>query len=149
MFELTTPDNEVVVPHASRSATLLGARHTASGQEVQPQEAASIAGVAYPVPAPAAVPAPVTLDALRATFTALSPLQTEGYVICDAHFRRLKLKHPGYVALHHLGQDGERVHYSPPTTVHACTQLTPLNHVYRRLARSQQGRCQCVVWGTL
>jgi hypothetical protein len=32
----------------------------------------------------------------------MSPLEQEGYVIVDWQFRRIKVKHPGYVALHHL-----------------------------------------------
>jgi hypothetical protein len=32
----------------------------------------------------------------------MDPLDQEGYVIVDAAFNRIKVKHPGYVALHHL-----------------------------------------------
>ncbi len=35
----------------------------------------------------------------------MSPLEQEGYVIVDAAFNRIKVKHPGYVALHHA-KDG-------------------------------------------
>ena len=35
----------------------------------------------------------------------MSPLAQEGYVVVDAAFRRIKVKHPGYVALHHA-KDG-------------------------------------------
>jgi hypothetical protein len=40
-----------------------------------------------------------------ATFDRLSPLAQEGYVIVDSAFRRIKVKHPGYVAIHHA-KDG-------------------------------------------
>lgn len=30
------------------------------------------------------------------------PLKQEGYVVVDQYFNRVKVKHPGYVALHHL-----------------------------------------------
>jgi hypothetical protein len=39
------------------------------------------------------------------TFATMSPLSQEGYVIVDGNFNRQKVKHPGYVALHHLADE--------------------------------------------
>jgi hypothetical protein len=36
------------------------------------------------------------------TFETFSPLAQEGYVVVDGNFNRIKCKHPGYVALHHM-----------------------------------------------
>jgi len=43
---------------------------------------------------------------IQATFVAMDPLTQEGYVIVDDQFRRIKVKHPGYIALHHMRGDG-------------------------------------------
>jgi len=32
----------------------------------------------------------------------MKPLEQEGYVVIDKHWNRVKIKHPGYVALHHM-----------------------------------------------
>jgi hypothetical protein len=32
----------------------------------------------------------------------MSPVKQEGYVVVDASYHRVKVKHPGYVALHHM-----------------------------------------------
>ena len=42
------------------------------------------------------------LAELKRTFADMDPLTFEGYVVVDAHNARAKVKHPGYVALHHL-----------------------------------------------
>ena len=42
---------------------------------------------------------------LLATFDTMDPVQQEGYVVVDALGNRVKVKHPGYVALHHM-KDG-------------------------------------------
>lgn len=43
-----------------------------------------------------------TVDEIQASFADLSPRAFEGYVVVDRAFRRVKIKHPGYVRLHHL-----------------------------------------------
>jgi len=42
---------------------------------------------------------------IQATFAGMDPLQQEGYVVVDAQGNRVKVKHPGYVAIHHM-KDG-------------------------------------------
>jgi hypothetical protein len=67
-----------------------------------------------------------SFDEVIAAAEKLNPLQQEGYVVVDAHFNRVKIKSPKYVALHHLrdgfgtrrlmeliqhGEDGEFLSY--------------------------------------
>lgn len=102
-FELTSPMNRVVVPHTTASLTLLGARNRVTGQEITPAEGAVLWGPSCPkivreFPL-------TTAEEIIASFAEISPLSQEGYVVVDAAFNRVKMKHPGYVALHHA-KDG-------------------------------------------
>jgi hypothetical protein len=97
LFELTTPDNVVIVEQRQRCATLVGARLVASGLEVHADVAAVVAEVASVREFPRR-----TVQELEASFEGLSPRDFEGYVVVDAAFRRVKVKHPGYVRLHRL-----------------------------------------------
>jgi hypothetical protein len=102
LFELTGPLNRVVVKHQYPALTLLGVRDRATGEEMWPDDAR--VSDACHIPAVRSYPLQTLADLLT-TFDAMSPLEQEGYVICDAEFRRIKVKHPGYVALHHA-KDG-------------------------------------------
>ena len=101
-FELCGPLNRVVIPHAEARVTLLGARSPATGQDLPLTHAHAL--LDRSVPAVRTFPLQSTEDIL-ASFQALSPLSQEGYVVCDGAFNRIKVKHPGYVALHHA-KDG-------------------------------------------
>ena len=91
-----------MVPHTRASLTLLGARSYLSSTEVRPQAVAHFFDGAVPV----VREFPLTsIDDVVATFASMSPLSQEGYVIVDDAFNRIKVKHPGYVALHHA-KDG-------------------------------------------
>ncbi len=98
MFELVSPLNRVVVHQTKPQVYWIGARHLETLQELD----------VYAYPRwPDAPPIPRTwdlrsLDEVIATFEQMDPLQQEGYVIIDSQFNRIKVKHPGYVALHHL-----------------------------------------------
>ena len=96
-FELTSPHNRVVVPHTETRLTLLGARHLEGGIEIGP-DVASV--MLYDFPYVREFPLSGS-ESVAASFATMSPLKQEGYVICDATFNRIKVKHPGYVALHH------------------------------------------------
>lgn len=101
ILELTGPLNRVVVPHMESSLTLLGARTTTFWEEVHP----SIVADSFPgIPVVKEFPLQSIEDVIQ-TFETMSPLSQEGYVIVDEQFRRIKVKHPGYVALHHA-KDG-------------------------------------------
>ena len=94
MFELTSPLNRVVVSHPKATLTLIGMRSIWSGRELQISHQTSYNPVKqFPLQ---------SIDDVRATFETMDPLQQEGYVAVDEYFRRVKVKHPGYEALHHL-----------------------------------------------
>lgn len=96
MFELMTPFNRVVVPHKNDYVVLIGIRNTQTGQEL-PLETDLVHRVSsFPLQ---------SFEQIEATFSTMNPLHQEGYVVVDGQFNRVKVKHPGYVALHHL-RDG-------------------------------------------
>lgn len=100
-FELTGPLNRVVVVHDKVGLTLLGARNIHTGKEVHPSTVAHL----FPgIPVVIEFGLQSIEDVIR-TFDTMSPLKQEGYVIVDADFNRIKVKHPGYVAIHHA-KDG-------------------------------------------
>lgn len=94
MFELTSPFNRVVVPHQAPSLTLIGARHLWSGKElpIRFREALNPAKE-FPL---------TSIASIVDSFERFDPLTQEGYVVVDDQYNRIKMKHPGYVALHHL-----------------------------------------------
>lgn len=95
MFELTTKYNRVVVVHDHPRVTLLAVRNRVTGQEMDPETFLKMYGVVGTFPLN-------SFENIIDTFRTLDPLHTEGYVVVDASFRRVKVKHPGYVSLHHL-----------------------------------------------
>src|SRR5579862_1786629 len=99
LLELTGPHNRVVVAHQRSQLTLLGIRHNGTGDWVQREARGHYLAGDYPV----AREFPLRSFAeILATFAAFSPLQQEGYVVVDGAGRRVKVKHPGYVAIHLL-----------------------------------------------
>lgn len=42
------------------------------------------------------------IDEVLSSFAAVNPLEQEGYVVIDEAHRRIKVKHPLYVAIHHM-----------------------------------------------
>lgn len=99
-FELMGPDNRIVVVHEKPWMRLLAVRDRATGQQYYPDEWANVVGI----PAVRSFPL-TTIDEIRASFEHISPVSQEGYVVVDGKFDRVKIKHPGYVALHHA-KDG-------------------------------------------
>ena len=94
IFELTSPYNRVVVSHPEPDLHLIGIRNIWSGSEC---------GIRYSTAYnPVSEFSLTALDDVLATFQTMDPLKQEGYVIVDGDFNRIKVKHPGYVALHHL-----------------------------------------------
>ncbi len=99
MFELCTEQNRVVVRHDRPRIVLHGAR-LAGGRELTYAEVAELAARqgweharTFPV---------TTAEQALATAAELDGMATEGYVVVDGAGRRLKIKSPRYVALHHL-----------------------------------------------
>lgn len=97
MFELMTRHNRVVVRHLEDRLALIGIRDAVSGQEDAPVAVQNWETVrSFPLQ---------SFTDIEATFATLNPLEQEGYVVVDAAFNRVKVKHPGYVAVHHM-KDG-------------------------------------------
>jgi RNA ligase-like protein len=101
-FELTGQGNRVVVVHQQDSLTLLGARDLKTQQEYSIAEASTL--LSNKIPMVKAYPLQ-SFDEIQRSFKDISPLSQEGYVVVDNFFNRVKVKHPGYVALHHA-KDG-------------------------------------------
>ncbi len=97
-FELTSKWNRVVVQHAEPRLTMIGIRDCRTGLE------SSVRALAHVYTSVRSFPLNSFDDAI-ATFSTMEPLKQEGYVVVDAKFNRVKVKHPGYVAIHHL-RDG-------------------------------------------
>src|SRR5262245_18596234 len=97
MFELCLPSDPVLVRHREPRLLALGARDLDSLEEVAHEPFAGHHGWEC-VPAH---PLRNLDDAVRAART-LSPTACEGFVACDAQFRRAKIKSPAFVALHHM-----------------------------------------------
>jgi hypothetical protein len=100
MVELCDLANRVVVRHARPRIVLHGARSLASGEELSPlalREDAASSGLElvreFSISS--------ISDCLSAA-EALDPVQQEGFVVVDSRFRRVKIKSPRYVALHHM-----------------------------------------------
>ena len=100
LFELTTPRNRVIVNHSQAGLTLLGVRDRVGSQWVKARDTV----MAQIVPVVREFPLQSFAD-IQATFDTMDPLQQEGYVVVDAQGNRVKVKHPGYVALHQM-KDG-------------------------------------------
>jgi hypothetical protein len=96
-FELMTPLNKVVVPHTTKKLALLCVRNRTTGQELAVREHAAYLGL----------PTVKTFqlqswDECVEAARSLSPAESEGYVVVDANWNRVKMKSPAYVALAHL-----------------------------------------------
>ena len=106
MFELMTPENRVITPHARPRVVLHGVRDLHTMRERDPEPIAAERGWECV----STLPLTCVEDCLAAA-KSLSPKVGEGYVVRDAHFRRVKVKSPQYVALAHLkeGMTGRRI----------------------------------------
>jgi hypothetical protein len=102
MFELVGPLNRVVVQHQGARVVVLGAREVLGGGQFHAETASLMLGSRWPAVAEHRLS---TIDGVLSSFESFSPLAQEGYVVVDKHFNRIKVKHPGYVALHHT-KDG-------------------------------------------
>lgn len=97
-FELMSKWNRVVVQHSEPRLIMIGVRDCRSGVE---SPIRTLAHVYEPV---RSFPLQSHAEIIQ-TFQHMEPLKQEGYVVVDACFNRVKVKHPGYVAIHHL-KDG-------------------------------------------
>jgi hypothetical protein len=95
MFELMTKYNRVVVQHAEPKIVLIGARARESGQEIRSNAFGNQFQVVREFPMG-------SLDEVMASMEHFSGLEQEGYVVVDDLFNRVKIKHPAYLAAHHM-----------------------------------------------
>lgn len=96
-FELTSQYNRVVVPHKEARLTLIGFHDLDEGEcSLRRLETLYPVVRSYPLS---------SFDDILSSFAKIDPLAQEGFVVVDGNFNRVKVKHPGYVALHHL-KDG-------------------------------------------
>lgn len=97
MFELTTPFNRIVVRQHQNDLVLHGVRNLQTLTESDPHVWGNKYGwrvvQTYPLQ---------TLDEIIAVSNHLDPMDLEGYIVCDAQFKRIKIKSPQYVAIAHL-----------------------------------------------
>jgi hypothetical protein len=117
-LELMGPLNRIVVAHKKAHVALLGARNLDSQIEIPAREAVmhlsqgsfglsldeievAKSGGLHSCPVVREFPL-TSIAEITKSFDAIDPTCQEGYVVVDANFNRIKIKHPGYVALHHM-----------------------------------------------
>ena len=100
MFELCDQPNRIVVKHDKPRLVLHGARDLSTGRELDRGELKQIAEAynwdyvrSYAI---------TSIEECLAAAEALDPIKTEGFVVVDAEFHRVKIKSPRYVILHHM-----------------------------------------------
>lgn len=107
MFEMMTPYNRIVVQHKTSRLALIGVRNIVTGQEYSSTEFAQKLGFeavrTFPLN---------SLAAVTDSFRYFDGINQEGYVVVDAKFNRVKIKHPSYVALHHMRGNGSPTYKS-------------------------------------
>lgn len=99
-FELMGQANRVVVVHDRDWLRLLAVRDRTTGKELPLEPYAAALGI----PAVRSFPLQ-SIEEIHASFEHISPVSQEGYIVVDGKHDRIKVKHPGYVALHHA-KDG-------------------------------------------
>lgn len=97
MFELMTPYNRIVVQPKNNQIVLHGVRNLLTRQESDPKIWAHQYGWQL-VPS---YPLTSWTEVIKAVEN-LDPMNSEGYIVCDASFQRIKVKSPQYVAISHL-----------------------------------------------
>jgi hypothetical protein len=100
VFELMTPYNRVVVRHPKSRIVLHGARRLSDFKELNPVVEAHHNGWECVK----ILPLQSWGEIIEAAKT-LEPMESEGYVVCDANYNRVKVKSPSYVAVAHM-KDG-------------------------------------------
>jgi len=94
MFELMTPYNRVVVKHARNRIVLHGARNLSDFSEVNPIVVAHHNGWEC-----VEIHSLETWEDIMEASKKLDPLESEGFVVADGNYNRVKVKTPQYVAL--------------------------------------------------
>lgn len=95
MFEMCSSYNRVVVRHQTSFLVLIGVRDRNTGLETPVEDYKQV----YPVVKSYSLG---SLEGILASFATIDPLSQEGFVVVDSKSDRQKMKHPGYVAIHHM-----------------------------------------------
>lgn len=93
MFELTGPHNRIVCEYAALHLTLLGARRLSDFAEIEPRALESAHGFDT-----ARTWSFASIADLIEVIREWKPSEYEGVIVKDAHFNRVKVKTPQYVA---------------------------------------------------
>ena len=101
-FELTTPENQVVIKYDTRKLTLLAIRDISNLLELDVEEWAYWMNYKYPVDIPEKG---LTFEQVKTKVAAIDPLKEEGFVLVDNNFNRIKIKSEAYLLLSH-SRDG-------------------------------------------
>lgn len=96
MFELASPYNRVVIPYEEIKLYFLGMRERDTGMEWNPEELDE--SFYFQIPKRYSLS---SLEDVQKAANALS-WNSEGYVVCDAYFNRVKIKSPSYVMAHYV-----------------------------------------------
>ena len=99
IFELVSPDNQVVVPY---DATML--YHTGTRSNVTGEETDMDIGVRKPAAYPIQSLNECIEAAIKLNKFTDDGITAEGYVVVDSHWNRIKVKSPDYIVQHHLTQ---------------------------------------------
>ncbi len=97
MFELMTPYNRIVVRQHQNDLVLHGVRNLKTLTESDPH----LWGSKYSWRVVNTYPLQTLAEIITAS-NSLDPMDSEGYIVCDAQFKRIKVKSPQYVAIAHL-----------------------------------------------
>jgi len=97
MFELMTPYNRIVVRQNKNNLVLHGVRDRLTLKEADPQ----LWGDKYGWEVVKTYPLQTLKEIIELT-DKLDPMKSEGYIVCDREFKRIKIKSPNYVAIAHL-----------------------------------------------
>lgn len=96
-FELMTPYNRVVVRHKESKIVLHGGRRLSDFKELNPVVEAHNWGWEC-----VKTHSLSSWDDIESASKELDPMESEGYVVCDAQYNRVKVKAPAYVAISKL-----------------------------------------------
>ncbi len=90
-FELSAPENRVIIPYAERRLTWLAAwnRHTLEEQDID-----ALPDLLTPRVKEYLLR---TLDEIMEAVEAITPFSAEGFIVRDANFRRIKIKSAAYL----------------------------------------------------
>jgi hypothetical protein len=113
IFELCTPENQIVVPYTGYQTKLLAIRNNASGQEYEIENSEFDLKFIPACPAYSLS----SFDDMMSFVSQRNPSEHEGIVVRDNQFRRIKIKNAGYMALNKIRDNALK---SPRSLLQLC-----------------------------